>query len=367
MVRSLPTGDIETMLKEAGRFAHEVLAPLVEHPEQILPMTQVETLTGQAVEAGLLPAGPEGDGLWGKAEGRTGFSLDALRLLGHVNGGVALHLHRLALATRLRARLGLPGSSTAVAVSLQGHYGLGRQALPRLLAGRPLDGQDGALLADYFDLGRHARVVIGGPWNALIVAGFDGTHIVWHEVARDQCAVVPQPHSHGFDELETSTVRCTAVAVPAGVAGTATYVEAFYLDCLGLMAIAAGLVDRGLALARAYAGQRRQGGALIDSFPAVQQMLGQISATARTATQQLAWFKAQQPTPEALAELCAVRSTFHPACCVVANNAMQIFGGRGYMQDFGVEKLVRDANALRVLGGTPVELALFVAEWERAR
>jgi len=367
VARSRLTGAIETMLEEAGRFAHEVVAPLVEHPEQVLPAAQLEALTGQAAEVGLLPAGPEDDGLWGQAEGRTGFSLDALRLLAEVNGGVAFHLHRLALATRLRARLGLPGSSTAVAVALQGHYGLGRQALPRLLAGRPLDGADIALLADYFDLARHARVVVGGPWQTLIVAGFDGTHILWQEVARTQCAVEARPHSHGFDELQTSTVRRTATAVPAGTADTAAYTEAFYLDSLGMTAIAAGLVDRGLDLARAYAGQRRQGGVLVETFPAVAQMLGQISATARTATQQLAWFKEQDPAGEALAGLCAVRSTFHPACCVATNNAMQVFAGRGYMQDFGVEKLVRDANALRVLGGTPVELGLFVAEWERAR
>ena len=162
-------------------------------------------------------------------------------------------------------------------------------------------------------------------------------------------------------------MRRTATAVPAGTADTAAYTEAFYLDSLGMTAIAAGLVDRGLDLARAYAGQRRQGGVLVETFPAVAQMLGQISATARTATQQLAWFKEQDPAGEALAGLCAVRSTFHPACCVATNNAMQVFAGRGYMQDFGVEKLVRDANALRVLGGTPVELGLFVAEWERAR
>lgn len=363
-MRSLPTHDIEPTLKEAWRFAHEAVAPLVEHPEQTLPTTQRDALTGQATEAGLLPAGPEGDGLWGQAEGRTGLTLDALRLLAAVNGGVAFHLHRLALAARLRVRLNLPGSSTAVALSLLGHYGLGRQALPRLLAGRPLDGEDGALLADYFDLG-HARVVIGGHWQSLIVAGFDGTSIVWQEVARTQCTVEPRPHSHGFDELETSTVR-HAAAVPAAVADTAAYAEALYLDSLGLMAIAAGLVDHAVELARHYAGQRRQGGAPIEEFPAVQQMLAQISATARTATQHLAWFTAQQPTAETLAELCAVRSMLHPACCVATNNAMQVFGGRGYMQDYGVEKLVRDANTLRVLGGTPAELAMFVAEWERA-
>jgi hypothetical protein len=37
------------------------------------------------------------------------------------------------------------------------------------------------------------------------------------------------------------------------------------------------------------------------------------------------------------------------------------------MRDTGLEKIVRDQNHLRVVCGSPPELALFVAEWERCR
>lgn len=341
----------QTAEEAADRFAREVVAPLVERPEEILPSSEVEALIEKASQAGLLA---------------STLAPDPLRMLARVNGGVAFVLHRVALAARLRARLDLPGDSTAVAVSLTGHYGLARQALPRLLAGHPLADEDAALLSDYFDLAAHERVVIGPPWQSLIAVGFDGTDIVWQELARADCDVVVQPNSHGFDELETTTVRCRSGAT-AGRPDTSAYGEALYLDSLGMTAIAAGLVDHGLQLAADYARKRQQAGALIESFPAVQQMLAQISATARAGTQHLAWFASRSPTVEALADLCAVRSSFHPACCVAANNAIQVFGGRGYMQDYGPEKLVRDANTLRVLGGTPTELQLLVAEWERSR
>jgi alkylation response protein AidB-like acyl-CoA dehydrogenase len=349
-VDSLSIASTDAAPEVAEAFARDVVAPLVQRPEQVLPSSDLDGLIEKAAAAGLLA---------------TSLSPEAVRHLARVNGGVAFVLHRVALAARLRVRVNLPGDSTAVAVSLHGHYGLGRQALPRLLAGRPLGGEDVALLADCFDLAAHDRVVIGPEWETLIVAGFDGADIVWQELPRAGCDVAVQPNSHGFDELETSTVRSRKPI--AGAADTSAYVEALYLDGLGMAAIAAGLVDHGLQLARAYAGQRRQSGALIDAFPAVQQMLAQISATARAGSQHLAWFRSQPPTVEALADLCAVRLAFHPACCVAANNAIQVLGGRGYMQDFGPEKLVRDANTLRVLGGTPTELCLFVAESERAR
>jgi hypothetical protein len=37
------------------------------------------------------------------------------------------------------------------------------------------------------------------------------------------------------------------------------------------------------------------------------------------------------------------------------------------MQDVGMEKVLRDSQQLRLMGGTPGDLARFVAEWERVR
>ncbi|NMN93755.1 acyl-CoA dehydrogenase family protein [Antrihabitans stalactiti] len=344
------------------RFSVDVVAPLVERHEKTLTADDLTRVMDEAGHIGLL-ASDTGDGLWGSS-GSFESTVDTLRSVAAVNGGVAFGLHRQALGTWLRARLGLADTNVATAVSLLGHYGMGRHALPRLLGGRELDDTDSALLTDYFDLAAHSRVVVGSVWKSLLAAGFDGENIVWHVVDRHDCTVETRRHSHGFDELETATVSCAGAAVAA--TDTAAYVEALYLDHLGMTAIAAGLVDHSLSLARAYARVRRQGGKTIEEFPAVAQMLGNISSTARSARHYLAGFAAKRPGAEPFAELCGVRSTFHLACCVATNNGMQVLGGRGYMQDEGLEKLVRDANALRLLGGTPVELSMFVAEWERA-
>ena len=39
-------------------------------------------------------------------------------------------------------------------------------------------------------------------------------------------------------------------------------------------------------------------------------------------------------------------------CFDVCNEAIQIFGGYGYMQDYPVEKLMRDARVHQILEGT---------------
>ena len=58
-------------------------------------------------------------------------------------------------------------------------------------------------------------------------------------------------------------------------------------------------------------------------------------------------------------------SQVHNLLCAAANDALQVFGGLGYLPETGLEKIVRDNNHLRLLCGTSRELMLFLAEWER--
>ena len=45
----------------------------------------------------------------------------------------------------------------------------------------------------------------------------------------------------------------------------------------------------------------------------------------------------------------------------VANNALQMFGGYGYLADYGVEKIVRDLRVHQILEGTNEIMRLIVA------
>ena len=45
----------------------------------------------------------------------------------------------------------------------------------------------------------------------------------------------------------------------------------------------------------------------------------------------------------------------------VTTDAVQVFGGYGYMQDYGVEKLMRDAKVVQIYEGTTQIQRLIIA------
>jgi alkylation response protein AidB-like acyl-CoA dehydrogenase len=45
----------------------------------------------------------------------------------------------------------------------------------------------------------------------------------------------------------------------------------------------------------------------------------------------------------------------------VANNALQLFGGYGYLAEYGIEKIVRDLRVHQILEGTNEIMRLIVA------
>lgn len=363
-VDQISATDQNDLLAQVWRFAEQRIAPLVQQPEEPISAERLADVTRQAAALGLLDPEPDQVALWTSAPGIVEFSAAALRVLAGVDAGVAVHLHRLALTNRLQQRLGLadPGPGS---LSLLGHWGLGRGALPRLLSGKPLSDADRMLLLDYFDLTGRPRIVLGVP-DRVLAAAFDGGGITWHDVRADNCEVVIQPHPHGLDAVPYFTLRLRDDVTPVS-RDTAPYGEALFLDSLGLLAITAGAVDHALARAGDYAATRRQGGTLIKDHPAVQQMLARLVAARTQAAQAIAASAVLRPAGESLPDLAASLTQLGPLCCDAVNQAMQVFGGMGYLRDVGVERLVRDANCLRVLTGTPGDLEGFVANWRESR
>lgn len=109
----------------------------------------------------------------------------------------------------------------------------------------------------------------------------------------------------------------------------------------GSAAIARGVARRAHELALDYAKARTQGGVAIIEHDAVRRMLAAMSvrlaATAPPAGAEL----------DATAALAAkVAST--EAAVASSTDAVQVFGGTGYMHETGVEKLMRDAKYLQL-------------------
>ena len=67
-------------------------------------------------------------------------------------------------------------------------------------------------------------------------------------------------------------------------------------------------------------------------------------------------------------ELCAMAKLFvTDRCFDIADRALQLFGGYGYLSEYGIEKIVRDLRVHRILEGTNEIMRVVVGRAVAAR
>ena len=67
-------------------------------------------------------------------------------------------------------------------------------------------------------------------------------------------------------------------------------------------------------------------------------------------------------------ELCAMAKRYvTDACFDVADQALQLHGGYGYLNEYGLEKIVRDLRVHRILEGTNEIMRVVIGRAEAAR
>ncbi len=121
----------------------------------------------------------------------------------------------------------------------------------------------------------------------------------------------------------------------------------------GVAALSVGVARAALEYATAYAKERHQFGAPIMVNQGVSFMLADMAMkveAARLLTWQAAWNADQgfKATAKSAMAKCFAADT----AMEVTTNAVQILGGYGYMKDYPVEKLMRDAKLLQIYEGT---------------
>lgn len=134
------------------------------------------------------------------------------------------------------------------------------------------------------------------------------------------------------------------------------YVNALKILANGRAGLAArnlGSMQKLLELSVRYAQQRVQFGKSIASFQAIQHMLAEMEVdiqTTRALTYKVAWMVDQGM--KIIKDAAVVKYFASEAYCRVADKALQIFGGMGYMKDFPIERYYRDARITRIYEGT---------------
>lgn len=122
----------------------------------------------------------------------------------------------------------------------------------------------------------------------------------------------------------------------------------------GVAAQAIGIAQRALDEAVEYAHQRKQFGQLISSFQGIQFILADMAIqveAARAVVYRAA--KIVDAGEKNIAKISAIAKTFASDVAMkVTTDAVQVFGGYGYMREYPVEKLMRDAKITQIYEGT---------------
>ncbi len=132
---------------------------------------------------------------------------------------------------------------------------------------------------------------------------------------------------------------------------------------LNISACSLGAAQSALDKAVRYMQERKAFGKTLASFQALQFKLADMEIelqAARTFLRQAAW-KLDQEAPDAT-KFCAMAKRFATDTAFkVANDALQLHGGYGYLADYGIEKIVRDLRVHQILEGTNEIMSLIVS------
>lgn len=378
----------EVDLGEDARAIADVLRRFASHAETVLfgsgegPDGDVGAVPGLIEEAARIGvvAEPGGEGLdtgvWGRHVWQQGLwlSLQSLSILAGTCAGLAYAVHAkgiasLAAARSAAGRLGGAGTNTAAAIAAPGGSIVdprsSQDALTLLPGPRPgaqrLCGSAVAIAAvgAPTELACLARLTNAGSaptgWAVVAVAAGAAGSSLSHE-----------GRPLGLRAVDRWRISCRDVPVEEGdlllegAAAARTAAEVVACDWLGQAAIAAGVGKRAVGEARHYAASRRQGGSTIARLPAVKALLGRAAFDAEILDAVLAEH-AHQPLEAhesgALLRWAArarVAAADHGLRAVT--DSLQVFGGYGYLDDYGMSKRLRDIQTLITLHGSTQQL-----------
>jgi alkylation response protein AidB-like acyl-CoA dehydrogenase len=169
----------------------------------------------------------------------------------------------------------------------------------------------------------------------------------------------------GIKGSPTRTVILEDVRIPAnriiGPEGTGFKTALATLDHtrITIAAQALGIAQGALDYATDYVKERRQFGQAIADFQGIQFMLADMAMkveAARQLTYHAAGLSEQamqgQPVPELTFASAAAKCFASDTAMQVTTDAVQLLGGYGYVHDYPVERMMRDAKITQIYEGT---------------
>jgi acyl-CoA dehydrogenase len=370
----------ETLEQLAGavrRFAREVLVPAeaeVEERDEI-PAHIIEQLKELGLFGMTIPEEYGGLGLSMYEEARVVFEVAYASVV-------------------FRSYFGTSNGVGTLGILIDGTDEQRRRYLPRIARGdlitsfcltEPDAGSDVAALStrarrdgDHYVINGAKRFTTNSPHAGLFTvfartedkkAGIAGISSFLVERGAPGITIAPPWKKMGFRGSHTADVifencRVPAAALLGGREGIGFMTAMKSLDHarMHMAAVAVGQCERLIDEGVRYAAERKQFGRPIAQFQLVQGMLADCEAEAFAARAMVE--KAARHKDEGLP------ITKESACCKyfatealgrIADRVLQIHGGYGYIKDYPVERLYRDARLLRIFEGTSQIQQLIIA------
>ncbi len=215
----------------------------------------------------------------------------------------------------------------------------------------------------------HAGIFTVFARTAPKEAGSRGISAFLVERATPGISIAPHYKKMGFRGSHTADVIFENCRVPASALlggqegiGFKTAMKSLDHARIHMAAVAVGLCERIIDEGVRYAMDRRQFGKPISDFQLIQGMLADCAAEA---------FAARAMVEKASRDKDAgIRITKESACCKyfatealgrIADRVLQIHGGYGYIKEYAIERLYRDARLLRIYEGTSQIQQLVIA------
>jgi len=169
----------------------------------------------------------------------------------------------------------------------------------------------------------------------------------------------PKEHKMGQRASQVGALRFKDVRLSRdallGEAGRGFHMMMSVLDKgrVGIAALAVGIGQAGLEAALDYAGTRKQFGQEIAAFQGVQWLLADMAKDIEAARLLVHAAAVKIDRGEDATKACSIAKCFAGDMAVArSSDAVQVFGGAGYVRGFEVERLYRDAKICQIYEGT---------------
>ncbi|MDJ0766527.1 MAG: acyl-CoA dehydrogenase [Myxococcota bacterium] len=365
--------DIDNFGRTAHDFAKRSLAPLFKGEHSDGDLEQLPDIYSTALEIGLASAAdPSMDGnefgVWGAITDQDGTapSIVILEALAQVCGGVAMAVNAQGVASNIamQGSFAPPISPVRAALCLQeGPFP------PRL------DAIHSPSAIETIAVPMGDAYQITGTKDFVYAMGDVDAYIVFVRVEQEWgCFLVPAGTSGiavvspgvrtGLRACTVQTVTFDDVLVKkayridgAKASARALLYRALGLNWTGIAAIAVGIARGASAAARQYMSERYQGGMMIENHPALKMLVAGAEAKTETVISSMLKSDVTDVGSAAFYKRAASAKLMATTLCSEAvTDCLQTFGGYGYIEDFGMEKRLRDITTLKSACGSPFYL-----------